>query len=212
MALGEHEAGLFRAGHEVGVAVDAAVAVGQAGEVRRETVQTVGGDLVVLPVPEGVEHEEARRGTHRLARSPEHAHDLALGETHEELAHPDDVVALGETLAVVEHVDGMAEDAIAVALGLGVPPRDVDLAGVIDDGDGDRRVVAATGERELAGVAPDVENPRRRRIEDEAQGLREGEVGVVVVEGEPALEHLGLELREAFVDRREAPQGLQARG
>src|SRR3989338_11053175 len=50
--LGHHEAGFAHYGDKVVAAVEAAVAVGQAGEIQRGGIQAVGGGLEVLAVAE----------------------------------------------------------------------------------------------------------------------------------------------------------------
>jgi len=110
------ETAFLETAHHVGRMIHLAVAVGDAGEVKRGLLQAEGGGFVGLPVPEELENIQRAAGRQGPGHALQDGHDFALRKTSEKLAHPDDIVALGKHSRFIQHVNGQKVDPLFQAI------------------------------------------------------------------------------------------------
>ncbi len=171
------EARRFDQRNDVGGPVHATASVGEAREIQGGQLKTEGADLVPLSIPERLENVEGGRGLHGSCRAPENPQQIVLGETDQELAHPDRVEAARKGSGIVEQVHRIRVDASAQSPFGDRPLRHGEDLRLIHDRHPHVGRVLDAAKRPFTRVAADVEQRARWACEDPGQGIREGEVG-----------------------------------
>ena len=110
--LGDFEPGARQQRQKNLRVIDLAVAVGDAGEVERGLLQAERSRFEALPIPEQLQYPQASVRWHGGANLAQDRDDLLFGEAIQQLAHPDQFIALRQGVCRVQQIDWMAADAI----------------------------------------------------------------------------------------------------
>ena len=138
------------------VAVHFAVAVGDAGKVKRCGLERVCGGFKTLLVPKRFENVDVCFWSSGLVDLCQDFCDLLEREAVQELAHPDGVCTLRKFGRVVENIAGDSVNTVFKACLCGILFGDCGLPRKVDDGNLYVSIVFAAGDGPFCGVSANI--------------------------------------------------------